>query len=322
MKIDLSGKTFVLKHWDTPIMMYKVRQDDLHPSISVIKLFNSQKALFPMGLDLDDDAAVLRWLLARLSTGRKALIERVLGPHGIDVSHPLHILYVTKGLSLNDVYWTCEKSFPNTFNNLNLYDRKYQRSAARLSVGETESQETNVENSVADLSTGGVLPKAWVAHGQHLFLYKRGKVLSDKVDEMQPYSEWFAAQVAAKLCHSYVPYDLRMLFGKVSSVCPMFTSKRYGYVPIRDVVRKEKLSVITEYLYNLGKPFLEAFEDMTVFDYVVRNDDRHMGNYGFLIDNYENKIVEFAPVFDNGEGLFGRILDPVLIQMTGLRAAK
>ncbi len=51
------------------------------------------------------------------------------------------------------------------------------------------------------------------------------------------------------------------------------------------------------------------FADIFFFDAVTFNTDRHMGNFGYLVDNDTNEIVGAAPIFDNGYGLFSLALD-------------
>ena len=46
------------------------------------------------------------------------------------------------------------------------------------------------------------------------------------------------------------------------------------------------------------------FAQIFFFDAIIFNTDRHMGNFGYLIDNDTNEIVGAAPIFDNGYGLF------------------
>ena len=48
---------------------------------------------------------------------------------------------------------------------------------------------------------------------------------------------------------------------------------------------------------------------MFVFDAVILNQDRHTGNFGFIVDNKTNTIVSPAPVFDNGLSLFCYAMD-------------
>jgi hypothetical protein len=48
---------------------------------------------------------------------------------------------------------------------------------------------------------------------------------------------------------------------------------------------------------------------MLIFDAVICNEDRHFGNFGLLIDNDSNTIVDTAPIFDNGLSLFNYAMD-------------
>ncbi|WP_163535142.1 hypothetical protein [Helicobacter suis] len=41
-----------------------------------------------------------------------------------------------------------------------------------------------------------------------------------------------------------------------------------------------------------------AFEDLLLFDTLIGNTDRHLGNFGMLIDNNTNEFVRPAPIFD------------------------
>ena len=47
----------------------------------------------------------------------------------------------------------------------------------------------------------------------------------------------------------------------------------------------------------------EAFEDLMVFDALIANKDRHLGNFGMIIDNDTNELLREAPIFDNGWGI-------------------
>ena len=47
----------------------------------------------------------------------------------------------------------------------------------------------------------------------------------------------------------------------------------------------------------------DKFNDMIVIDFIVENWDRHFSNFGFVINNDTQEIIEFAPIFDNGYSL-------------------
>lgn len=50
----------------------------------------------------------------------------------------------------------------------------------------------------------------------------------------------------------------------------------------------------------------QDLNNMIVFDYIVNNTDRHLKNFGFLI---ENENISFAPIYDNGLALGSHLDD-------------
>lgn len=47
----------------------------------------------------------------------------------------------------------------------------------------------------------------------------------------------------------------------------------------------------------------EKYEDLMVFDSLIGNQDRHLGNFGYLVDNDTGAFLRPAPIFDNGRSL-------------------
>ena len=43
---------------------------------------------------------------------------------------------------------------------------------------------------------------------------------------------------------------------------------------------------------------------MMLFDSIIANQDRHLGNWGVLVDNDTGEFLKVAPIFDNGFSLF------------------
>lgn len=54
---------------------------------------------------------------------------------------------------------------------------------------------------------------------------------------------------------------------------------------------------------ELGEEAGQRFRSMLVFDAVIMNPDRHMGNYGVFRDNHTGRVLGFAPIFDNNLAL-------------------
>lgn len=61
---------------------------------------------------------------------------------------------------------------------------------------------------------------------------------------------------------------------------------------------------IDYYRDEFGENAVEQLKSMLVFDSVIYNEDRHFGNFGVLRDNATGKLIEPAPIFDNGISLF------------------
>ncbi|MCI5136748.1 MAG: hypothetical protein D3920_17165 [Candidatus Electrothrix sp. AW2] len=72
---------------------------------------------------------------------------------------------------------------------------------------------------------------------------------------------------------------------------------------------------VMQYYKQLGERYYDSLIDMLIFDAVICNEDRHFGNFGLLIDNDSNTIVDTAPIFDNGLSLFNYAMDDDLRDM-------
>lgn len=48
---------------------------------------------------------------------------------------------------------------------------------------------------------------------------------------LEPYSEFYASQLVSKFTSNFVNYDLRTQDNRLCSVCDIFTSEDYGFIP-------------------------------------------------------------------------------------------
>lgn len=104
-------------------------------------------------------------------------------------------------------------------------------------------------------------------------------------------------------------YDLALWRGKLCSTCELFCSKDVAFVPFGFAVPSERfknmnLRAALAYFAGLGEGELERFKSMLVFDALICNEDRHMGNYGVLRDSATGDVRGMAPLFDHNLGLF------------------
>lgn len=151
-----------------------------------------------------------------------------------------------------------------------------------------------------------MLPKAWRRKEGKVLLYKGGTSGLANTGK-EPYSEFYAAQVAEAMGIPHVTYGLSKWKGQLCSTCELFTSKDISFVPASTLISTSKISQIIDWFDDHG--WKNDLADMLVLDAIIRNTDRHLGNFGFLVDNHTNQLLRPAPIFDNGLSLYCYVMD-------------
>ena len=256
----------------------------------------------PIGLKLTE-RGIISWLKSRVVHKKRANAEILLTKLGLSFNDILGIIRASQGLSLNDSYWVVEDGFDGKFENYNLYENKFSRTLALIAYTGHGSSVARGFTSSPEFTTNGMLNKCWRRVDGKIYLYKGGTMGAANTGK-EPYSEFYAAQIAQTMGIKHVEYNLRQWKGMISSVCELFTDINTAYVPIWRFVEKESLLAIAQLLKDYGEKFYNEFADMLVFDALIFNTDRHTGNFGLLVDSHTNRVNAFAPVFDNVLSLF------------------
>ena len=293
---------YVLKQFDLPLLKFAVEEDLASPVLKVLWVNEAHKNLLP--LDLKPEAGSLsRWIRHRTIPKNRAYVHALLAKCGLNLNRPMSIIAVCKGLSLNDSYWIVEEGFEGSFDKYNLYENRFSQILGLVAfTGYGSSNRTSLESS-PEFTTNGMLPKCWRRVNGKVTLYKGGTSGASNTGN-EPYSEYYAAQVAQAMGIDAIEYGLSKWKGVLCSTCELFTSKDYAYMPIGHIVTEGGFAAVFDYYQQLGEAFVQAFRDMLVFDAVVCNTDRHFGNFGLMIDNATNTIARPAPLFDHGNSLF------------------
>ena len=216
------------------------------------------------------------------------------------------------GLSVNDVYWITPKNFKDTYDQCNLYDHPFSETLAQVAfTGCTNTLKSHARRP--ELTTDGILPKAWRRMNHKLYLYKGSR---NKDISREPYTEFYAAQVASAMKIEHVSYDLVKWKGILASVCENFTTKDIAYVPAGRVLNEYTIAEVVNIMEKLE--CMDSFKDMILLDAVINNEDRHFGNFGFLKDNRTNEYIKMAPLFDHGLSLFAYLKDEYLLDEESL----
>lgn len=294
---------YELRLYDTPLLTFTLEERGIEGLTAKILTVNEQKQdLFPLDLTPTNED-IVKWLGHRVIPKNRTFVDEILKSLNLSVGNVKGIIDVCKGLSLNDSYWIVPQGFEGNFAQYNLYQNRFSEIlslVAYTGIGQThEAFSTSPE-----LTTNGMLPKGWrFIEDDGIYLYKGGSSGAANTGN-EPYSEYYACQIAQAMGLNAVTYDLENWKGILASKCKLFTDIDTAYVPVGRIVRSGGLKACLDYYAGLGGDFEESMRSMLVFDAVVYNSDRHFGNFGVLRDNHSGEITAPAPLYDHGLSLF------------------
>ncbi len=260
--------------------------------------------LLPIGFRTYDysEQTLVAWVGKRVAPMSREHMEELV--NAINLQNKFDILLYCYGLSLNDTYWVKEKNDPITFQDVNLYDNPFDETIGQIAFTGISTPISN-KSLTPEFTTDGALPKYW----QNGIYLTKGGTSGYANAGGEPYSEVIASLIAKKLNINAIPYTIEKRDGKPVSICKLFTSKQYGLLPMNKYLRYKFNGALTVSLEEAKKailevlPTLEPFYDMCFFDWLIKNDDRHLNNWGFLINNETRKIESLSPIWDNGMSL-------------------
>lgn len=260
------------------------------------------------------------WVTGRNYAKYKEHMKKWLRLWGLDSE--TGFLNITHGLSLNDTLWVKKRDAGVGWDDVNLYQNDFIDAASAIAFADEEEScqsaalpaaiygdskesfaKTGHTITSPEFTAEGSFAKCWVREGDSIYLYKKGSYGFAGAG-LEPYSEYYASQVSQRLCRTWVDYDITAYKGSIVSRCKMFTSVRKGFVPAYKLFNLSKYCGYEEILKFCSLFDVEEdFCRMVVLDAVIFNVDRHMGNFGFLVDNDTFQILGFAPVFDHNRSL-------------------
>jgi hypothetical protein len=294
---------YELRLYDTALMAFALEDRGIEGLCAEIRMTDKKhKTLLPLDMEQSGDS-VIKWLRRRVIPKNRAFVDEVLKALGLSAANTKGIIDICKGLSLNDSYWVVPQGFAGSFSHYNLYQNRFSEMLALVAYTGA-GQSIGAFSTSPELTTNGMLPKAWrLIEGEGIYLYKGGSSGAANAG-LEPYSEYYACQIAQAMGLDAVAYGLEKWKGILASKCKLFTNIDTAFVPAGRVVRQGGLMACLSHYSELGKGFAESLKSMLVFDAVIYNEDRHFGNFGLMRDNRSGKILAPAPLFDHGLSLF------------------
>jgi hypothetical protein len=302
------SEPYELRLYDRQLLTFKFVVGELSETeAKILSIDNNNKALLPIEMllpsTIPQDETFMNWLRGRVIPKNRTFAYEILATLGLTYNDAKGIIDVCMGLSLNDSYWIIPYGFPGKFSEFNLYENRFSEALSLVAYTGIGAVDKAFSTS-PELTTDGGLQKAWrLMDGDGIFLYKGGSREYANAG-LEPYSEFYASQIAEKMELDCVHYDLEQWEGMLASKCKLFTDINTSFVSIWKILPNRGLSVIMKYYRDKGEKFSDALSDMLVFDAVIYNQDRHHGNSGVLRDNLTGEVIAPAPIFDNGMSLF------------------
>lgn len=300
----MPSDVYQLRCADAPLLDFVFTEDDFGAvSTEVVAVHDDHRGLLPWGI-VPDGEGLYRWLSSRSLPHDRRYAFELCASLSISTYDVKGICDVSAGLSLNDSYWVPRADDPCLFTEVNLFENGFFSSLADVAFSGAApmGSRSTFRCLTPELTTSGTLRKAWrVMPDGARALYKGA---SRGWYPGEPASELVASAVAAACGLDAVAYDIDLWHGEHCSTCGCFCSPRVSYVPFAAATGITDLAGALAYASRLGQPSLEACCDMLILDSLIYNPDRHFNNFGLLRDSTDGGLLGFAPIFDNGRGLF------------------
>ena len=307
-----AGKTYILMNQNKEIMTFNldtaektVLSNDLLPY--ALKDFVQDTK----GLDVTtviNQSFVLRdWLCSRVLPLSRENAKAILNSSGLpqvnNTQERLKIVVACKGLSILDNYWIKESGESIRFEDINLREVPLHEVLVDISLsGRCISVSAEVLRN--DITTNGMFAKVWQRKDGKLKLYKSDRT----IDKVNTRAELTCSLILDSVGVNHIRYEKAILNDSLCAVCDCFTSTEKTFVSAQEV---------RDWCYHVGldwKSFImqdayrEDIANMCVVDYVLANTDRHLENFGFMVDS-QNNLQCLAPLYDFNQALIADEFD-------------
>ena len=294
---------YSLRLYDDELITFSLEEKGLEGlQVNILHSDTQNWYLFPLDLELTE-TGILKWLERRVIPKNRQFVDEILKTLGLSVNNTKGIIDVCKGLSLNDSYWIVPVDFDGKYADYNLYENRFSEALSLVAYTGAGASEQAFSTS-PELTTNGMLRKAWrYIEEDGIYLYKGGTEGAANTGK-EPYSEYYACQIAEQMGLNAVHYELENWKGILASKCKLFTDIDTSYISIGRIIKSGGIKACIDYYDTQGSEFSEQIRSMLVFDALIYNEDRHFGNFGVLRDNHTGQVIAPAPIFDNGLSLF------------------
>ena len=192
------------------------------------------------------------------------------------------------------------------YSKINYFTNYYSKDIGDMVFSPWLITKKKIDNRSPDLTTNGILKKRWKQKNDFSsMLIKAGS----KATHQEPLSEVLVSVLAEKMPNfSCVKYDLWIEGTTMCSKCDNFITMDTMLVPAHYLYflepKSEGENTVTHLLKMCEKydvPNAEShLKTMLALDTITGNEDRNLGNIGYIMNVNTMKFIGPAPMFDSG----------------------
>lgn len=252
--------------------------------------------------------SLISWIENRKVPENRQFVEKIVSSYTKkDKTDFMDYVDVSLALSLNDAFWITPIDKEYKWSEYNLYKNKFDK-ALELVAFSGVSHKISGFTLSPEYTTNGMLRKCWHRQNGEIYLYK-GSMKEYANWGKEPYCEFYMSEIAKTLGLEHIDYDLKEFHGQIVSSCRIFTNEKDGYLPILYCLNERARKLKGGQLLNeISKIYTESrLKDLLVFDAIIYNNDRHLGNFGMMVDNDTARFLRPAPIFDNGFSIINHL---------------
>jgi len=293
-----------------PILSCEI--DDITAIITKIDAYHNLEYL-PVGVSTatgDLRRALNYWWSHRSIPASRHNLKDAL--RDLNMKNKNELIVKALGLSLSDQYWI-NPDGELKWEDINFFTNPFSDDVGDILIRQPDASR-NPDLRSPDNTSDGVLKKRWKIINGKRVLIKGGS----GTERQEPLNETFVSKIIKTMNYeNYVEYHVGLLFDDPYCFCENFVT------PDTEFVNAERIMSVLEWSPDtpIHQHFLNCCEHleipdptkhlnfMVALDYLIRNTDRHIGNFGAIRDVNTLRFIGMAPLFDNGTSLWNQ--DPV-----------
>lgn len=157
-----------------------------------------------------------------------------------------------------------------------------------------------------------MLKKTWIVGNDGKRYLLKG---SFKQGELEPFNEVLAKMICDVIKLNCVSYTIKP-FNKIAlSQCECFINKNTELISAYAILKYNNIDMTSNTIYESYTKLLEdngisevktKLQKMFILDYLIVNQDRHLGNFGIIRNVETLDWVDIAPNFDSGQSMYSQ----------------